>query len=225
MGNHVLGVQWYHHIWPWVTLKGQSHWDFRPYLERERVSHTLLLNINRNPYMGSPVVVWYLILSDLQRPNSSSLRFQSLISHKGVELGYMFLLILIGNHGESNDIVIFDLEWPWKILVNVTLILKAYILKRSRVKPYVIINANMIPHMRSPMAPSHLTLGDLERATQIFRVVRDLYIVVSILIWIWQKGIYERVGFSTVPPLFLVLFDLFVFVLYLFLTRTNCPLP
>ncbi len=43
----------------------------------------LLLNINRKPYMGSPVTLSHLTLSDLERSNSRSLRFQSLISCKG----------------------------------------------------------------------------------------------------------------------------------------------
>ncbi len=52
----------------------------------------LLLNINRKPYMGSPVTLSHLTLSDLKRSNSRSLAFQSLISCKGAELGDILLL-------------------------------------------------------------------------------------------------------------------------------------
>ena len=52
----------------------------------------LLLNTNRKPYMGSPMTLSYLTLSDLERSKSRSVRYQSLISGKGAELGHMLLL-------------------------------------------------------------------------------------------------------------------------------------
>ena len=42
----------------------------------------LLLNSNRKPYMGSPMTLSYLTLSDLEKSKSRSLRFQSLICCK-----------------------------------------------------------------------------------------------------------------------------------------------
>ncbi len=49
--------------------------------------------------MGSPTTSPYLILSDLKRLKSRSLRFRSLISRKGAELGHM--LLLSNNRKES----------------------------------------------------------------------------------------------------------------------------
>ncbi len=51
----------------------------------------LLLNINRKVYMGSPKTLLHLNLSDLERSKSEPLRFQTLISCKGAELGHMLL--------------------------------------------------------------------------------------------------------------------------------------
>ncbi len=58
-----------------------------------------LVNINRKPYMGSPMAPLHLTLKDLERSKSRSLRFRSLISHKGdlmrpnvTSLGHMLLL-------------------------------------------------------------------------------------------------------------------------------------
>ena len=44
--------------------------------------------------MGSPVALSHLTLSDLERSKSRALRFESLICHKGAELGRMLLLII-----------------------------------------------------------------------------------------------------------------------------------
>ncbi len=52
----------------------------------------LLLNINRKAYKGIHMILSHLTLSDLERSNSRSLAFQSLISCKGAELGHMLLL-------------------------------------------------------------------------------------------------------------------------------------
>ena len=56
----------------------------------------LLLNINRTAYMGSPMTLSHLTLSDLERSNSRSLRFRSLVSCKGAELGHMLPLNING---------------------------------------------------------------------------------------------------------------------------------
>ena len=56
----------------------------------------------------------YLTLSDLERSKSSLLRFQSLISRKGAELGPILLLNISRKPymGESNGTIKFDLELP-----------------------------------------------------------------------------------------------------------------
>ncbi len=43
-------------------------------------------------YVGSPVTLSHLSLSDLERSNTRSLRFRSLISCIGAELGHMLVL-------------------------------------------------------------------------------------------------------------------------------------
>ncbi len=56
----------------------------------------LLLPINRKPYtcMMSLTTLSLLTLIDLERSKSMSVRFQSLISHKGDELGPLLLLTI-----------------------------------------------------------------------------------------------------------------------------------
>ncbi len=44
------------------------------------------VNINRKPYMGSPMTLSHLALRDLERSISRSHRFQRLISRKAAEL-------------------------------------------------------------------------------------------------------------------------------------------
>ena len=50
----------------------------------------LVLNVNRKPYMGSPIALLDLTLIEKSR----SLRFQSLISWKGAELGHIGHILL-----------------------------------------------------------------------------------------------------------------------------------
>ena len=83
--------------------KSRSH-RFRNLISHKGVQLGLILplNINRKPYMGSPIIQLNFTLSDILRSNSRSLRFQSLISCKAAQLGPMLLLNvntwLIGNH-------------------------------------------------------------------------------------------------------------------------------
>ncbi len=48
--------------------------------------------------MGSPMALSHLILGDIERSNSRSPRFQSLVCHKEAKLGHRLFNILIGNH-------------------------------------------------------------------------------------------------------------------------------
>ncbi len=52
----------------------------------------LLLGTNRKSHMGSPTAPLNLTLSDLERSNSRSPKFGSLITRKGAYLGHMLLL-------------------------------------------------------------------------------------------------------------------------------------
>ncbi len=81
----------------------------------------LLLNINGKPYMRSPMTLSHLTLSYLERSNSRSvrLRFRSLISRKGAELGHMLLPVLdinrkqyMGSPMTLSHLTLGDLERP-----------------------------------------------------------------------------------------------------------------
>ncbi len=59
----------------------------------------LLLNVNMKPHIGSPMALSNLTLSDLERSNTKSPRFRSLIFRKGVYLGFILLnYTIIRNH-------------------------------------------------------------------------------------------------------------------------------
>ena len=57
-----------------------------------RDRHAVTIYMNRKPYMENPLTPSHLTLSDIERSKSRSLRFQSLISCKGAELGHRLLL-------------------------------------------------------------------------------------------------------------------------------------
>ncbi len=46
VGKHIWGVQWHHHVWPWVTFKGQiqGHSDFEALYLVKELGHILLWN-------------------------------------------------------------------------------------------------------------------------------------------------------------------------------------
>ncbi len=46
----------------------------------------LLLNINKKPYMGSPIAASHLTLNDLERSNSKSLRFSMVGDLYGIDI-------------------------------------------------------------------------------------------------------------------------------------------
>ncbi len=78
-----------------MTLKGQiqGHSHFAAlyiYHKGPELSHMLLLNINRKAYMGSPMTLSHLTLSDLERSKSRALKFRKLLSRKGAELGHYY---------------------------------------------------------------------------------------------------------------------------------------
>ena len=124
----------------------------------------LLLNINRKPYMGSPIAHLHLTLSDLERSKSRSLRFRSLISRKGAQLGPMLLLNInrkpyMGSPMALSYLTLSDLERSRSPKFQSLIPSKG-----RQLRPMLLLNTNRKPYMRSPMASSHLTLGDLERS-------------------------------------------------------------
>ncbi len=74
-------------FWNFVSCKGAE------------LGHMVLLNINKKPYMGSPMTLYYIWpWVTLERLISRLLRFQRLICHKAAVLGHMLLL---NTNGES----------------------------------------------------------------------------------------------------------------------------
>ncbi len=118
--------------------------------------------------MESPMEASHLTLSDLERSKSRSLRFQSLISRKGAQLGPMLLLNINRKPYMGSPMTInvkFDLEWPWKVKVKVTQVSSG---SRCVWYPYIWLR------------------------------------LITTLIWMSQKRICWRRGFSAVPAVFLV---------------------
>ena len=85
--------------------------------------------------------------------------------------------------------------------------------KGAELGPMLLLTINRNPYMASPMALSNLTLTDIERSkfrSLRFSVVENLYgidIYASsniTTIWMSQKGVCWRVGFSAVLAVFLV---------------------
>ncbi len=58
--------------------------------KRREIDMWILLDFNRNSYMESPTAPLHLTLSNLQKSNSRSLTFQSLLSRNGAELGLSY---------------------------------------------------------------------------------------------------------------------------------------
>ncbi len=67
-----------------------------------------LLDINKKPYMGSPMTLSYLNLSDLERSKSSHSDFNVLYLVKGTELGHMLLLNIYRKAYMFIDVITFD---------------------------------------------------------------------------------------------------------------------
>ncbi len=80
-----------------------------------RVRHVITVYVTRKPCMTSPMTSSHLTLSDLERSNSRSLIYQSLISCTGAELGPMLLLNInrkayMGSQITSSHLTFSDLE-------------------------------------------------------------------------------------------------------------------
>ena len=83
----------------WLYINGKLYMVSRSaplelaFIDLERPTlMSIMSNINRKPYMGSPMAPSHLTLSDIESSKSRSLRFWSLISCTGDELGHTLLL-------------------------------------------------------------------------------------------------------------------------------------
>ena len=119
----------------------------------------LLLNINRKPYMGSPMTLSHLTLVTLKvKVNQISKH----ISRKGAELGHMLLCNINRNpYMRSPMTLAVDLEWPYKI--KVTLRFRNLIShKGAKLGHMLLLNIYRIACMGSPLAWLHWTYVTLK---------------------------------------------------------------
>ncbi len=65
-------------------------------------------------------------------------------------------------YSEPNDLITFNLEWPWKVKCKVTQISKPISCKGAELGRMLLLNINSKAYMGSQMTLSHLTLSDPE---------------------------------------------------------------
>ncbi len=164
----------------------------------------LLWNINRKPFMGSPMALSNLTLSDLERSKSRSPNFWNLISRTSDSFTPPPLPRKIKPNYQTNCL------WGEELIMlnsnigpNIGDIISR---KGAYFGRMLLLNINRKPYMGSPITLSNLTLSDLERSKSLrFWVVADLYGIhiclrlVTTLIWMSQKRIFLVAGFSVIP--------------------------
>ncbi len=112
-------------------------------------------------------------LSDLERSNSRSLRFWSLVSRKRAELGHMFLLNInrkpyIGSSMTLSHLTLSDLETSISRSLRYQRLISR---KKAELGYMLLLDTNRKSYMGKP--PSYLTLSDLEKS--------------KLRCWIWSK--------------------------------------
>ncbi len=112
-----------------------------------------------------------LTLSDLERSNSRSIRFQSVISRKGAKLGPMLILTINRKPYMASPMTLS--------LLTLSLRFQRLISRNgAELGPMLLLTIHRKPYMASLMTPSLLTLSDLERSKSTslrFSVVGYLY--------------------------------------------------
>ncbi len=113
-----------------------------------------------------------LTLSDIERSTSRSLRFQSIISRKGAELGRMLLLTMyrkpyMGSPMTPSLFHLNDLERSKSRLLTFQSIISRKGAELGSML-LLILTINRKPYIWNPMTRLHLTLCDLERPSQGF---------------------------------------------------------
>ena len=118
--------------------------------------------------MGSPITLSHLTLSDLERSTLRSLRFRSLISLKGAELGHMLLLKInrkpyMGSPMTRSHLTLSDLERSMSRSLRYQRLISRKVAELGHVLlPISTPIGNRISG--SPKTPSYLTLSDFERS-------------------------------------------------------------
>ena len=161
------------------------------------LSPILLLTINRKAYMASLITSSLWTLGDLERSKSKSLRFQRLISRTGAELNPMLLLTI------NRKSYMASLMTP-------------SLLTLSELGTMLILTVNRKRYLASLMTPIYFLSMSMSKSMSLrFLVVGYLYgidIFVSsniTTIWMSQKSVCWRAGFSAVSAVFLVSILLF----------------
>ncbi len=87
----------------------------------------------------------------------------------------------------------FGVEWPWKVKVKVTLILKLISRKRTELGPMLLLTINRKPYMGSPLTSSHLALSDpvrsKPRSLRSFLVLKPIHRLEKHDSWGWGWGV------------------------------------
>ncbi len=125
------------------------------------LDHILLFNINRKAYVSICAITFGL--SDLDRSESGSLKFRSIICRKGADLGHMLLLNINRKVCMGSPLVqlhLTSLEGHCQGHSDSMLISR----KGAELDHMLLLDTNRKSHMESPTVPSHLTLGDLVRS-------------------------------------------------------------
>ena len=127
--------------------------------------YVITIHINRKPYMMSQMTPSYLTFSDIERLKSRTLRFRSLISCKGAEVGHVLLLKYKQEsiYGESIDAITLDLSDLETLMPRLLAFQRLISRKGTDLGHVLLLNINRKPYMGSPTTRSHLTLSDLER--------------------------------------------------------------
>ena len=161
--------------------------------------------------MGSPMASSDLTLRDLERSNSRSPRYRTLISHKRAELRPMLLLIInrkpyMGSPIVPSHLTLRDLERSksrslrfWSLISQ----------KGAQLDPMLQLKINRKPYIGSVMVPVDLTLSDPERSFR-YWTIEDKYSVNIYFLAVFDINLdvtfrsLLAAGFSPVPAVVLV---------------------
>ena len=117
-------------------------------------------------YLWPVSVQGHLFLSDLERSKSRPLRFRSLMSCKGSELGHMLLLTINRKAYMVSPMTLSHLTLSdFERSNSRSLRFRSLITYKGAELVYILLlNINRKAHKQSPMTSLHLTLSDLERS-------------------------------------------------------------
>ncbi len=147
------------------------------------VRHVFTVYINRKPHMMSPMTSSHLTLSDIERSNSRSLRFQSLVSCEYAEIGHMLLLNINRKAYMTSPMILSHLTLSDLERSNSrSLIFRSLIsCKGAELGYMLLLNINRKAYMGSPM----IVTFDLEWPWKVnSRLLRFRNLIISSRSWV-----------------------------------------